>query len=573
MASLRFVEGGLLFFSISIALGLIQSKVHHELQTRIPSRTAYLTLLAVILSLLAICFTNPIGDFPLNDDWQYAYPVKTWIQDGNMDFQGVFAPNILLQIAWGFLFCKIAGGFDFTWLRFSTLALAILAVLSCYQLVKNANNGCRTSAGFSALVLAFNPLFYSLSFSFMSDVPFLAICILSIFSFSRYLEKEQGKWLFFAVCWAIGSFYIRQPGILLLPAFAIFLLFKSRFSKFYIQLAALLLGLSAATYFSLEHWVKPVLEIDDNYVPVGRKYYEALFQHPLLTTLEWIKKLIKTYIYLGLFGIPFLPFLWKKIHSLKLLTPKFWVLSLTLNALLLVYLVKIGKTFPFGGNVLYNFGLGPELLADVYTLEISNTPKLPEWAMLAINFAGQLSSTLLIVLIIRGFSTFSKFHRQFIWFLILLNAMYLPLMSITSFFDRYLLLPLMALFFALSPFLQAGDLRRVSFRWIPFLVIAMFSVVGTRDYLSWNRAKHDAFEYLISKEISIGQMDAGYEYNGFYNYHSERKTAEGRSFWWVTDDEWMITFGPVPGYEQVEKFPFYRWLFLKKDEILVLKRK
>jgi hypothetical protein len=291
------LEGGSFFFGHFNSFAF--NKIKHKYELRTTKLTTRFTLLTIPTLLLIVGFTNPTGNFPLNDDWQYAYPVKSWIETGHLEFQGVFAPNILLQVAWGFLFCKIASGFDFTWLRFSTLVLALIAVFSFYKMAKSARPEHPFSVAFAALVLVLNPLFYSLSFSFMSDVPFLALCLLSIFSFYRYLEKGHLKWIIFAAGFAVGSFYIRQPGILLLPAFAIFILVKNHFTKNSLPLAATLLLLSGATYLSFEYWVKPALSISGNYVPVGEKYYEALFQQPLLTMLEWVKKFIKTYVYLA----------------------------------------------------------------------------------------------------------------------------------------------------------------------------------------------------------------------------------------------------------------------------------
>lgn len=532
----------------------------------------FIALAGLLFTFLTIWFTNPVGDFPLNDDWQYAYPVKSLIEKGQMDFMGVFAPNILLQIVWGFLFCKIAGGFGFTCLRFSTLTLAFAALFVFHILMKRNYPDKQISIWFATMALALNPLFYVLSFSFMSDIPFLAFCLGSIYSFYQYLISRKNSWFTAAIFLAIASYYIRQPGILLLPAFAVYILFRNNFSKSSVFISGLLTGLSFIAYISLELWIKPALSIDDNYVPVGEKYYEAFFHQPLVTALEWGKKFLKTYIYLGLFGLPFLPFLWRRLRDLQILTFKTWFLSVALNVVLVILLMKAGKVFPFGGNVLYNFGLGPELLADVYTRGLPNTPRLPLWVMLSFNFAGGLSASFLALLIFRGFSSLAARQKHFILFLLIINGMYLPVMSVTSFFDRYLLLPISSFFFVLTAFLEDKFFKFSTVRWLPFLIFGLFSILATKDYMSWNRAKNQAFGYLLAQQVPLQKMDAGYEFNGFYNYHRERTEVPGRSFWWVNDDHWMITFGEVPGYKTVKVFPFRRWLFFRKDAIHVLEK-
>ncbi|TAK40628.1 MAG: hypothetical protein EPO28_09840 [Saprospiraceae bacterium] len=524
------------------------------------------------IALAAIMVVNPFGNFPLNDDWQYAFPVKSWVEEGEMKFTGVFAPNILLQVAWGRLFCLLLGGFDFSWLRLSTLAAAAVAILVFAKLCKRAGHGQGTSH-FAAGSLGFNPLFFSLAFTFMTDIPFLALCLLSLLSFHHYLENHKIAWLAAACLWAVAGFYIRQPGIILLPAYAVFLLPQERFTRLAWLKFFAVLALAALVFLSLEKWIKPALGIGKNYVPVSEIYLKAIVETPLLTVLEWLKKAVKTFVYFGFFSLPFLPFLWKKMKGHGLLSKKIWAFSLAANLLLLLYLVKIDKVFPFGGNILFNFGLGPELLVDVYTLGLPNTPKLPEWVLLLTNYFSQLSATFLLLLIIKGFAALSLPDRRFTCLLLLVNAIYLPLLSITSFFDRYLLLPIASFFWVLSLFTSPSGWRFPSLKWLPFCLISLFSLLATKDYLSWNRAKFQAFEYLLSQGASIHEMDAGYEYNGLYNYHSGGQTEkEGRSWWWVNDGHWLIAFGPAPGYEPVKEFPYFRWLFLKKDAILVLKK-
>ncbi|MEO1260720.1 MAG: hypothetical protein AAFZ15_18120, partial [Bacteroidota bacterium] len=314
------------------------------------------------------------------------------------------------------------------------------------------------------------------------------------------------------------------------------------------------------------------LSISDNFVPVGGQFYTVLIEQPVATIIEWVKKGIKTFIYLGFFGLPLLPFFWKKIIALELMNKKIISAIIIFNVILFLLLFYIGKTFPFGGNIMFNFGLGSELLADVYTLGLSNTPKIPDWFMLGIQLVSQLTATFLFVFILVKIKTLSEDKKKVAVFLFLLNAVYLPVMSITSFFDRYLLLTIVSFLLVLSFFYEHLDFRRPALKFIPAVLITAFSVVATADFMDWNRAKNSAFLFLQERGVSIREMDAGYEYNGFYNYHFPRQEKEGQSFWWVTDNEYLIAFGPVGGYRMLTSFPYFRCLFLKQDAILVLQR-
>ena len=68
---------------------------------------------------IAVVLVNPIGDFPLNDDWAYAQSVKSLLETGNFQLPGWAVANLLPQALWGALFC-LPFGFSFTALRKSS---------------------------------------------------------------------------------------------------------------------------------------------------------------------------------------------------------------------------------------------------------------------------------------------------------------------------------------------------------------------------------------------------------------------------------------------------------------------
>lgn len=407
----------------------------------------------------------------------------------------------------------------------------------------------------------------------MSDVPFITACLFGLYGFYRYIETRYERWFFATCLFASASYLIRQPGLLFFPAIAVFLFFeKNR------QPAALLKGAIACTwavllYVVVEKFAKPGLGISDNYVPVGELYVKAILEQPLQTVVEWIKKLVKTFVYLGFFTLPFFPFYVGSMKNKGFFRPRQVMWVILPNLALLAWLVKIGKVFPFGGNILYNFGLGTETLFDVYTLGLPNTYRLPEWMTLLVNFTSQISASFWLILVVKNFGELKTQNQKFSWFLLLINGLYLPAISITSFFDRYLLLPVVSFFFIIGAMAKGNPSKRHSWLlWLPMVIMSLYSIAGTKDFLAWNRARYRAFQFLTKQGVSIRDIDAGYALNGFYNYHPAPQRMEDRSFWWVTNDEWVITFGPVPGYRLAYEFPYRRWLPFKTDNILVLKK-
>ena len=52
----------------------------------------------LLLFILAAIFVNPIGDFPLNDDFQYAYAVHKLRDTGTFTLGHKISPNVFLQV-------------------------------------------------------------------------------------------------------------------------------------------------------------------------------------------------------------------------------------------------------------------------------------------------------------------------------------------------------------------------------------------------------------------------------------------------------------------------------------------
>lgn len=525
-------------------------------------------IVLLLTAFLAVVVVNPEGDFPLNDDWQYAYPLKQLVENGRLQFQGYFAPNIIAQVGWGYVFCVAFGGFSFTILRYSTLVAGLIGVLIFASTARQlgANEGQSRLGGW---LLCFNPLFFSLAFSFMSDVPFLTLMLVSSYCFGLYFRKNDALSLLLGILFCLLAFLVRQPGIVLLPALGVCLLWEKGLKGSVFAKATGLLALAVLAYVLFEKWGKPWLGIAENYVPVTQLYFDQVLTSPAHFLSELAKKALKTWIYIGFFGLPLIPFwghqLPRSIFSLKNIGG-----VLFLNAALLLLLHLGGKIFPFGGNILFNFGLGPELLADVYTIGVQNTPQWPEPVFYVLNFISQVSATVLTYILLRQYQANSDGQRRFFRFLLLANLFYLPLMSITSFFDRYLLFTLVSVFLALLPGLKMSG---SPLNWIVLAAMSLFSVLATKDYLAWNRARQQAFQYLQEQNIPITKIDAGYEYNGWYNYHPNPVKNDGRSYWWVTEDEWKITFGRLPDHELMQSFTYRRWLWGgRTDAIRVLQR-
>jgi hypothetical protein len=139
-------------------LDMLRPRRHYR-----PTRLNNDLIIVVCLVLFWIALeiiVNPLGDFPLNDDWAYGWTVKTLLTTGRFQPSDWAATNLVSQVLLGTVF-TLPFGFSFTALRICTLSLGLLGVLATYGLLRETD----TSPGIAtcgALVVALNPLYFVL---------------------------------------------------------------------------------------------------------------------------------------------------------------------------------------------------------------------------------------------------------------------------------------------------------------------------------------------------------------------------------------------------------------------------
>jgi len=527
-----------------------------------------LLLIWVIIS-LSIGF---YGEFPLNDDWCYSHPVKTLLEENSYEMVWGVTSTLILQVFWGYLFCWVDGEFSFTALRLSTLVAAYIGGVGLFQIIKQLTK-LKEVAFWMTIFLIFSPLYFAMSFSFMTDVPFFTLAIWSIYFFLNYLKHDEQKNLTGAIILAILSFFVRQPGAILMLAYGIILLYKRGFVK-KSMLEMGILGIAIfSCFYSLDVWIKPYLEIEDSYLPVTDLYLTKLTETPLNFITDLLRRALKSFIYLGLFLAPAWTFMDRK--RLALLKKPIWILIvLVANIALLFLLHQSGKIFPFGGNIISNLAIGPQFLSDVFTYGENNVYQLAPWIMYLITLISSCSISFLLIFLWQNIPSLDKEKHIFFLFLLVFNVLYLGAMSINGYFDRYLLIPIASGLIILSPFVPRKKIVAYRFwHFLPLIILAVFAMMGTKDYLNWNDAKTEAKDYLLEEAIPMSKIDAGFEWNGWLNYQKAYQSVEGKSFWWVEDPEYVLTFGPLKGYEAIKQYPYFRNLEWEQRFIYIMKRK
>ena len=535
-----------------------------------------LALCAVWLGMTLL--VHPVGEFPLNDDWSYTRTVRTLVDEGELRICGWMSVPLVAQVLWGRLFC-LPFGFSFTALRVSTLVLGLTGVLATYGLLREAR-ASRALACLGALTVLVNPLYFQLSNTFMTDVPFYALGILSVLFFVRAVRRRRTLDIVVATVFGSLAVMIRQIALPLVLSFsAAFIAGSPR------KLRTWLGGLApfavvAVVFFGLQAVLRLTVGLPDLWHLRNEQLLERVL-HPDLTVLRGLaSRAAVASIYAGLFLLPFLVVLMRSTSSpsgRRGRWPTVIVPGVVCVAAVTAVLLR-GRLMPLAGNILYDFGLGPPGLRDVFLLHLPNTVTAPGGLWLVATVAGVVGAVL------TGWTLLTRVrrvsYREDDGGIYLLGVASFVLCLLPScmvvLFDRYVIFLLPCLMLGLvaggRTSLRPGR-AGVCAAAAVLLVFAAFTVTATHDYFSWNRTRWDALRELTeTRGISPRRIDGGFEFNGWVLYEADYVRDPAKSWWWVDDDEYVVSFGPMAGYEVSDTFTFTRWLPPGTGRICVLRR-
>lgn len=525
-----------------------------------------LSLMAILWA-GAVLLVNPLGDFPLNDDFSYGRSVLNLLEQGRLIFDEWLAMTLLVQVLWGAGFCKIFG-FSFTVLRFSTLVLGYAGIVTCYFLGRELGMDKRVSL-LTALVVAFNPFFFSLSCTFMTDVPFFTFSILATLFYCKAFRTGSWSWILTGTLFALAATFVRQLGLMLPLAFGLAWLFRRSGRRAEWIVAALPALLATGLFFWYSHWLSASQGLPDGYGNF-QKLFQRLGEAGFLEVAFYRLGILSAY--LGVFLLPVSLLLFpalRRENSGKNSWPVYGMLILATGAFIAAW-----DKLPWG-NLLYNLGLGPKLLKDGF-IQLNIRPVLPAPAVSLLKLASLPAMWMLVFLLLKRISFREIFKLQMrpakVFALANLGIYGVFLALDKHFFDRY--------FFQLLPFLlilmmpQKGFSYRKPLYRIAFSLVflqAAFSIAATRDYLSWNRARWQALNYLTTvKNVHPGRIDGGFEFNGWHK-PGPRDNGPWKSWWWVDRDDYVIAFGDLPNFTKEKGFAYIRWLPPGVDSVYILK--
>ena len=556
----------------------------------IPGRIAAIDLLIIAaLWCISLFIVNPIGNFPLNDDWSYGLAVKRLVETGDYRPSGWTAMPLITNVLWASLFC-IPAGFSFTALRLSTLTVSFLGLAGCYLLIRDLRQP-RWLAVLTTLTLGFNPIYYALSNTFMTDVSYTAITIFAAIFFARSLRTGSDFALVVGTTLAVAATLSRQLGISVPLGFAVSLILTRGFTRRNLRRAAIPPALCIGAFLLFHQWLAASGRLPALYGIQTRDLLQAL-GHPQALLVSLANNALKSLFYLGWFVLPVLILTTGDVlrSRRRLAIAIFAVGAGTLLVVCVVHFLRREVCImPLWGNVLDRTGIGPFTLRDTFYLHLDHVPALPVSFWFAVTALSLLGAALLVATVgvlatnlapRLGFGGRASDEEAVGVFLLLTPIIYLLPALVVEGWDRYVV--------PVIPFAVAG-IAALSGRFAPFLLVkpkafrftaaallaasSVFAIGSTRDYLAWNRVRWRALNELMQDgQVKAQDIDGGFEFNGLYLYDPDYHEVPGKSDWWVQGDTYQIAFQNIPGYHVIKEYSYQHWIPPYVGKVVVLRK-
>lgn len=570
-------------------------------------------LLIAAIHLACILLVDPRGEFPLNDDWAYTRSAFRLASGEGLRIDEWVAPSLVGQAVYGGLLARCFGR-NFLVLRLSTLVLSCGIALLLWATL--ARLRIPSSIAWSTVLSwVFNPVQFWLSFTFMTEVPFLFFVCLGTYFLLRS-TSSRNRWVIVACGAALGyAFLIRQTAVLFVGVALVLLAFGGRDTPLrerIIRVTAF--ALTAGTFVvGFEAWAS----LGEGATPAVQRKFELL-RH--ITPSQLNGNLFGILFYLSFMLTPLwiclLPGL---LRSVRKVGPVRALLIMGGWGAIAVYgLWWFGSHFtrspylpgkayhaqmPFLLNILYDTGLGPVTLDPTY-YGPPVAPVHPDF-WLGVTILTAIGVVVLGSIFTLGIPAALARRTPSASRLLVLFTL-LSILAVTGFevvfshreegglFDRHVLtvaLPALLLAASLQGSKSASDVERsgsvatmarhaVGFR-IGFLaalatiaVLAWFSVSATHDYMAWNRLRWQVGNDLLRQGVDPLTISGGFEFNAWHNYDTFRARGNIRRvyYWWYDDLEYLITMEPQERYCVRRRLDYYSWLHQRSLPVYLLQR-
>src|SRR5260370_14733729 len=218
--------------------GIAQNRGKADLEMR----RAGWAVAAIVIGwyVFALAILHPLTDAPVVDSWLYASAVRRFLRPGEIRWAGFTQAMPIVQVLYGAGWARAFGATGVS-LEISTVLIAGACGVMFYALALRC--GARRWQALAATgLLICNPCFTFLSFSFMTEIPFLALIVATYLAFAHSTGARAQSWLWLTAALAVIAFMIRPFGAMTIAgcAGAILIYDSGLFGKSRLDIARLL---------------------------------------------------------------------------------------------------------------------------------------------------------------------------------------------------------------------------------------------------------------------------------------------------------------------------------------------
>jgi len=548
-------------------------------------------LLAVMAAFFLSLLVIPVfADVPATDDWVYARSVEILLEESELRIFDLSVVTLVFQVIWGAYFALIFGPMvdsTFGALRLSTIVLTALSIPAVYGICRQLGVD-RAKAALGAGVYAFNPLSYSLAFTFMSDPQFSALMVISTWFYVKgfSLDKIDGKTILWGSAVASLAFLVRQQGLLIPLAVGIYLVASRRwrFDRDGFLTTWRVAGIPALTLVVYGLWLTTIHGVPEQ----QGEFIDRITEAGLDDSRLLIGRLIFiTITYIGLFVLPITLSTFVSIQRWRLPRSRYGVAFLAIWAGIILIGAVIfneeGRVMPFIQQFFGLHGVGPTDLVGGRPLAISSRWSVP------ITLVCLASAALYGLMVAQRMNQKRTANRASVSLLVVIGLFQVAGVIPPSYHFRDWIISVDRYLLPVVPFsicLAMWAIRDISINtvraWGLAAVMALFSVVATRDFIVFEDETWNFAQYAVDSGVPLTKLDAGPSWDGYHLYEDAQEQGIVQTTpwgpWWTylfaptTDSTYLVSSTLVPGYVFVEEREYSSWLVDEAPKLYLLRR-
>ncbi len=504
---------------------------------------------------------RPLTDGPVADSWIYLRAVKR-LNNGVLSLPGFTAAIPLAQIIYGSIWSHLFG-LGYVSLYWAVILLGAAGGMLFYVLARRCDAAPASALPATALLIV-NPCYLFLSFSFMSDVPFVVLLIAAHLMFAAAPQGRMNARLWACAALLVLAFMVRPFALAAVVGCAIVIMFVRGPDASVRAAARQLLPFLVATAVCVLLWLWLTAVMPTPWM-LALRASRLNYLYTVSIRTYFTDALVAPLLYLGLVLSPM---------ALPQLISSRWRRGIAIAAGLAVVILPLLLTDPGAKSI-------PELscCGGWDNVMVLRGPLRFAWTNLPLRLAVLALSILGISGLVLAATEIKAANAGFLAVIVSAAIYWAGTVPLWLYNDRYYLvmLPAGCLLLAIAPRPRAIAARAVTVAMLA--AMGWFAAAGVYDQQRGLNAVIAARDALIKQGIPRSAIDAGYPLNGSDLYrdpapgHQETFALEA-GIPLITSSElkpYTIAVAPLPGGAILKRFQWPGVLGLGHRTLYLLK--